>query len=82
MIEIVRSTQQVLENLDKLIKKVCNTDAKYKVDDIYNNKKAYINKIFESWKSLATDCSSDSQVIADSMIACTVAASNIIYFFL
>ena len=41
---------------------------------------AYINKIFESWKPLAFDCSSDSRVIVDTMIQCTVEASNKLKF--
>ena len=40
----------------------------------------YINKIFESWKPLASDCSGDSQVIADEMISWTVDASKRLKF--
>ena len=62
-----------------LIKKVITTDVEYWVDKLYEDKE-YINKIFESWKPLASDCSSDYQAIVDSMIQCTVAASNILNF--
>ena len=75
MIEIVRSTKKVQENLDMLIKKVSNTDVEYWVDKMYRDK-AYINKIFESWKPLASDSSGDSQLISDSIITCTVDASR------
>ena len=77
--ESVRSTPQVLENLDMMIENTKNTDVKYWVDMIYRDK-PYINKIFESWKPLASDCSKDSQDIADSIIKCTCAASKRLKF--
>ena len=57
-----------------LIKNIRNTDVEYWADKISMNE-VYINTLFESWKPLASNCSSDSQYISDSMIRCSVAAS-------
>ena len=53
-----------------MIGKVSNTDVEYWVDRMYRDK-PYINKIFESWKPLASDSNIDSQKTANSIIKCT-----------
>ena len=58
-----------------MIDKVKNTDVEYWAYKMYRDK-PYINKIFESWKPLASDCSGDSQLIFDSIITCTVDVSR------
>ena len=62
-----------------MIGKVSSTDVEYWSDKMYRDK-TYINKIFESWKPLASDHNSDSKAIAKSMIECTVTASDRLKF--
>ena len=62
-----------------MIDKVSKTNVEYWADRMYRDK-PYINKIFESWKPLASDCSKKSQEIADEMIQFTVDASNRLKF--
>ena len=62
-----------------MIDKIRKTDVEYWVDRMYRDK-PYINKIFESWKPLASDHNSDSKAIAKSMIECTVTTSDRLKF--